>query len=141
MSNVVMIPCPEEHVAELRLILMRMSMGMGNWSADSAAPFVQDLTADQAALIRLVAQRSLELDRVPYRSAAQVLDIDTSDVLDMVTDINDRCVRVGLSALVITDTAREKHDGVERAVPVLVIVKPVAQLLLEMLAAEGREPG
>ncbi|MEZ5178288.1 MAG: hypothetical protein R2746_08385 [Acidimicrobiales bacterium] len=130
-----MVPVPEEHLAEVQAGLMRLSLGMAGWDDDSIATVLdglEELGPNAALLVREVARASADHDRVPYRDAAALLDVSVGDVLQLVTELNDWCRRHGVPALLITDTLSLEADGGDPAsVPVLVTVAPVARRLLE----------
>lgn len=137
MAEVVMIPCPEEHVPELTLIIMRMSMGMGIWAGDAVPPFVASLAADGRRLVDEVARRAVGTERLPYSAAATILGVTVGEVLDLVTDVNDQCIRAGLTPLLITDTARQERGDTTIALPVLAMVRPVAERILSFGIPDG----
>ncbi len=128
-------PVPEEHVDEVRAGLMRLSLGMAGWDDDSLAALLgglEELDPRAAVLVEEVARASADHDRVSYRDAARLLDAEVGDVLQLVTELNDWCRRNGVPALLITDTSSATAEGgAPVAIPVLVVVPPVARRLLD----------
>lgn len=134
----VMVPCPEEHVPELKAGLMRLAFGNAGWNDERIGHFADDLAPEERELVRLVAQRTADHDHLTYREAAAHLGIDVGDVLDIVTDINDRCREANRPLPLVTDTAAvQGPDGQARPSPVLVVMPAIAARLL---AATGGVP-
>lgn len=130
-----MVPVPEEHLSEVQSGLMRLSLGMAGWTAETIGVLLdglRHLDPRIAPLVREVAIASADHDRVSYRDAARTLDVEVGDVLQLVTDLNDWCRRSGVPALLITDTFTVVgDDGAPHPIPVLVTVVPVARKLVE----------
>lgn len=138
----VMVPVPEQHLAEFRSGLMRLTLGMAGWDETSVGAFVAGLEAagePTRLLVKMVAEAAADHDRVPYTDAAKALDVELGDVLLLVTEINDRCRRAEVPLLLITDTSSTvRADGTPSAVPVLAIVAPVAKKLLDLWPPTNR---
>lgn len=127
----VLVPCPEEYVTELTAGLMRLAMGASGWDDGSIASFVSGLDEPEKQLVQAVATAAVNEDRVRYRSVATLLGVDVGAILDLVTDVNDRCRRQGFPMPLITDTRLIPGDeGVQVPTPVLAIVRPVAERIL-----------
>lgn len=133
----VMVPVPEEHVAEFNLGVMRLTLGLTGWEDRQLVAFVAGLEPAGRALVREVATVSAEQDRLPYEDAARSLGIDVGAVLDLVTDINDRCRRAGLPLPLVTDTLVTTTEREERAKPVLAIVPIVAKAIVSAMESDG----
>lgn len=133
----VLVPVPEEHVAEVTLGLMRLVLGMSGWQDGALVEMVAGLDGPSRALVREVAAVSAEHDRLPYHDAARALGVDVGTVLELVTTINDSCRRDGVPLPLVTDTmVQTTGEGEERAVPVLVIAPAVAKAMLGQLREE-----
>lgn len=130
----VMVPVPAEHVAEFNQTMLRITLGMAGWEAGSVADFVATLEPRARTLVDEVAAVSADHGRLSYRQAARALGTDVGDVLDLVTDLNERCRRASLPYLLITESQVDPTVEGSRATPVLVIVRPVAMLILDAAA-------
>jgi hypothetical protein len=132
----VMVPVPEEHLAEFQGDLMRLALGMSGWD-DAAVRTLLDSLADHGDqtlfLLRIVAEAGADHRRVTYASAATAIEVTVGDVLQLVIEINDHCEREGLPHLVITTSAATAGaDGAPGSTPVLMIVPPVARKVLSL---------
>lgn len=131
----VMVPVPVEHLPEFTQTLLRISLGMAGWEAGSVTEFIASLEPRARTLVDEVAAVSADHGRLSFRQAAHALGTDVAEVLDLVTDLNERCRRASLPYLLITESQVDPGDETSKATPVLVIVQPVALLVLEAAAA------
>lgn len=140
----VMVPCPEEHVPEFTIAMMRLTMGMAGWDAGAVETFVGGLQGRPRELVLLLAGAAAEHERVPYREVARLLDMDPADVLDLVTEVNEGCRRASFPMPLMTDThVAPSPSGEPQAVPVLTLVPIVARKILAAAAAaapDGDDP-
>jgi len=134
-----MVPVPEEHLAEFQAALISMAMGMAGWDEAAVGVFLDALPGlgePSQLVVRVVAETSAEHQRVTYASVAKVLGVEVGDVLQLVTEINDRCRRSDLPLLLVTDSiATVGADGSPGATPVLTMAAAVATKVLNLWPA------
>jgi hypothetical protein len=126
----VMVPCPEEHIEELRVELLRLTLGLGGWSNETAEALLDSLEGDDERLVLAVARAAAEYDRLPYEAAAAHLNTDVGSVLQRMTQINVRCARAGWPMPLLTDTDFGDPQGPGEPRAVLTMIRLVALKLL-----------
>ncbi len=127
----VLVPCPAEHVEELRIGMVRLAMGMSGWTRSTAEAFLASLEGDDRLLVLAVAKAAAEYDRISYEAVARFLGTDVGSVLTRVTTINARCQAQGWPMPLMTDAiAVGGADGRIEASAVLTMVRPVALSLM-----------
>jgi hypothetical protein len=128
----VMVPCPEEFADEVRLGLLRLTLGISEDQMVGFTDHVASLEGPELDLLVAVATTSVEDQRVPFRDVAQQLEIEVGDVLELATEVNAACLRADLPGPLITETqTRTDADGEETARPVLVMLPFLARAVLD----------
>ncbi len=132
----VMVPVPEEHLAEFQAALISMAMGMAGWDEAAVLTFLDalpDLGESAQLVVRVVAEASAEHQRVHLRVGGQGPRRRCGRGAAAGHRDQRPLPRSDLPLLLLTaGTATVEPDGSPGATPVLVMAAAVATKILNL---------